>query len=135
MLTFMNSKLRWLAKTSKTTFSKKVNPMKYSVLIYRYIYIHSHFWPFNFMCAFNRKTKWKVPKLTKIWKKCHIHHKKKLLKRKGNSTTPAETNAPISQTSSKRLKLKIQTDQMRNKELKNKAWTASRGNIKSIFTS
>ena len=34
MLTFMNSKLRWLAKTSKTTFSKKVNPMKYSVLIY-----------------------------------------------------------------------------------------------------
>ena len=29
---------------------------------------------------------------------------KKLLKRKGNSITPAKTNAPISQTSSERLK-------------------------------
>ena len=45
--------------------------------------------------------------------------KKKLLKRKGNSITPAKTNAPISQTSSERLKLTIQTYQMRNKELKN----------------
>ena len=31
----MNSKLRWLAKTSKTTFSKKVNPMKYPVQIWK----------------------------------------------------------------------------------------------------
>ena len=38
---------------------------------------------------------------------------KKLLKRKGNSATPAQTNAPISQTSSEGLKL-------RNKELKMK---------------
>ena len=38
---------------------------------------------------------------------------KKLAKRKGNSATPAHTNAPISQTSSKGLKLK-------NKELKMK---------------
>ena len=45
---------------------------------------------------------------------------KKLLKRKGNSTTPAKTNAPISQTSSEGLKLIIQTYQMRNKELKMK---------------
>ena len=45
---------------------------------------------------------------------------KKLLKRKGNSITPAKTNAPISQTSSERLKLTIQTYQMRNKELKMK---------------
>ena len=30
---------------------------------------------------------------------------KKLLKRKGNIITPAKTNKPISQTSSKRLKL------------------------------
>ena len=58
---------------------------------------------------------------------------KKLLKRKGNSITPAKANAPISQTSSERLKLTIQTYQMRNKELKNKAWTTSRGSIKSIF--
>ena len=36
---------------------------------------------------------------------------KKILKRKGNSITPAQTNAPISQTSSEGLKL-------RNKELK-----------------
>ena len=34
---------------------------------------------------------------------------KKLLKRKGNSITPAKTNAPISQTSSEDLKLTIQT--------------------------
>ena len=45
---------------------------------------------------------------------------KKLLKRKGNSITPAKTNAPILQTSSERLKLTIQTYQMRNKELKMK---------------
>ena len=38
---------------------------------------------------------------------------KKLLKRKGNSVTPAQTNAPISQTSSEGLTL-------RNKELKMK---------------
>ena len=38
---------------------------------------------------------------------------KKILKRKGNSVTPAQTNAPISQTSSEGLKL-------RNKELKRK---------------
>ena len=60
---------------------------------------------------------------------------KKLLKRKGNSITPAKTNAPISQTSSERLKLTIQTYQMRNKELKSKAWTTSTGNIKSNFAS
>ena len=60
---------------------------------------------------------------------------KKLLKRKGNSITPAKTNAPISQTSSEGLKLILQTYEMRNKELKNEAWTASRGNIKSIFSS
>ena len=47
-----------------------------------------------------------------------IHSQKKLLKRKGNSITPAKTNTPISQTSSERLKLTIQTYQMRNKELK-----------------
>ena len=34
----MNSKLRWLAKKSKTTFSK-VNPTKYPGQIYIYIYI------------------------------------------------------------------------------------------------
>ena len=45
---------------------------------------------------------------------------KKLLKRKGNSVTLAKTNTPISHTSSERLKLTIQTYQMRNKELKNK---------------
>ena len=34
MLSFMNSKLRSLAKASKTTFSKKVNPIKYTVQSY-----------------------------------------------------------------------------------------------------
>ena len=47
-----------------------------------------------------------------------IHSQKKLLKRKGNSITPTKTNTPISQTSSERLKLTIQTYQMRNKEPK-----------------
>ena len=61
--------------------------------------------------------------------------KAKLLKRRENSTTSAKANAPISQSSSERLKLTIQTYQMRNKELKNEAWTTSRGNIKSIFAS
>ena len=42
--------------------------------------------------------------------------KKKLLKRKGNSITPAKTNALISQ-SSECLKLTSQTYQMTNKEL------------------
>ena len=60
---------------------------------------------------------------------------KKLLKRKGNSVTLAKTNTPFSHTSSERLKLTIQTYQMRNKELKNKAWTTSRENIKNNFAS
>ena len=60
---------------------------------------------------------------------------KKLLKRKGNSITPTNTNTPISQTSSESLKLTIQTYQMRNEELKNEAWTTSIGNMKSIFAS
>ena len=49
--------------------------------------------------------------------------KKKLLKRKEKSITSAKTNTPISQTSSERLKLIIQTYQMRNEELKNEPWT------------
>ena len=39
---------------------------------------------------------------------------------KGNSITPAKTIAPISQTSSECLKLRIQSYQMRNKDLKMK---------------
>ena len=61
----------------------------------------------------------KPPKPKKI-KKMSYPPQKKLLKRKGNSITPAKTNAPISQTSSEGLKLIIQTYQMRNKELKMK---------------
>ena len=60
--------------------------------------------------------------------------KEKLFKRKGNSVTTANTNALISQTS-EHLKLKIQTYQMRKKELKNESWKTSRGNIKNIFAS
>ena len=51
MLTFMNSKLRWLVKTSKTTFSKKVNPMKYKYIsqnssapFHRVTFDHSMSW-------------------------------------------------------------------------------------------
>ena len=55
---------------------------------------------------------------------------KKLLKRKEKNITPAKTNTPISQTSSERLKVTIQTYQMENKELnnlttKNLTWTTS----------
>ena len=50
----------------------------------------------------------------------HILQTKKLVKRKGNSITPAKKNAPISQTSSEGLKVTIQTYQMRNKKLKMK---------------
>ena len=42
---------------------------------------------------------------------------KKLLKRKENNIAPAKTNSPISQTSSERLKVTIQTYRMENKEL------------------
>ena len=77
----------------------------------------------------------KAAKTSKNLKEMPYPPQKKLLKRKGNSITPAKTNAPISQTSSEGLKLILQTYQMRNKELKNEAWTASRGNIKSIFSS
>ena len=45
---------------------------------------------------------------------------KKLLKRKEKNITLAKTNAPISQTSSGRLKVTIQTSRMENKELKMK---------------
>ena len=65
----------------------------------------------------------------------YLPTKKKFLKTKGNSITPAKTNASISQTPSERLKLTIQTYQMRNKELNNEAWTPLRRNIKSIFAS
>ena len=60
----------------------------------------------------------KIPK--KLKEMPYPPQKKKLLKRKGNSITPAKTNAPISQTSSEGLKLIIQTYQMRNQELKMK---------------
>ena len=69
----------------------------------------------------------KAAKTPKNSKEMPYPPQKKLIKRKGNSTTPAKTNAPISQTSSENLKLTIQTYQMRNKELKNEAWTTSRG--------
>ena len=49
----------------------------------------------------------KAAKTQKKLKKCLIHRKKKKNKKK--------TNAPISQTSSERLKLTIQTDRMRDK--------------------
>ena len=55
----------------------------------------------------------KAAKTPKNLKEMPYPPQKKLLKRKGNSITPAQTNDPISQTSSEGLKL-------RNKELKMK---------------
>ena len=77
----------------------------------------------------------KAAKARKKLKEKPYPPQKKLLKRKGNSITPAKTNTPISQTSSECLKFTIQTYQMRNKELNNEAWATLRGNIKSIFAS
>ena len=62
----------------------------------------------------------KAAKTRKKLKEKPYPPQKKLLKRKGNSITPAKTYAPISQTSSEGLKWTIQTYQMRNKELKMK---------------
>ena len=62
----------------------------------------------------------KAAKTSKNLKEMPYPPQKKLLKRKGNSITPAKTNAPISQTSSECLKLTIQTYRMRSKELKMK---------------
>ena len=73
----------------------------------------------------------KAAKTPKSLKEMPYPPQKKLLKRKGK--TSGKTNVPISQTSSERLKLTIQSYQMRNKELTNEAWTTSRGNIKTIF--
>ena len=77
----------------------------------------------------------KAAKTPKNLKEMPYPPQKKLLKRKWDSITPAKKNVPISQTSSERLKLTIQTYQMRNKELKNEAWATSRRNTKSIFAS
>ena len=56
-------------------------------------------------------------KASKTLKKHQIYLKEKLLKRKGNSITPAKTNVPISKTSSESLKLTTQTYQMKTKNL------------------
>ena len=55
----------------------------------------------------------KAAKTSKNLKEMPYPPQKKLLKRKGNSITPAQTNGAITQTSSEGLKL-------RNKELKMK---------------
>ena len=55
----------------------------------------------------------KAAKTSKNLKEMPYPPQKKLLKRKGNSITPAKTNAPISQISSECLKLTIQTYQMK----------------------
>ena len=62
----------------------------------------------------------KAAKIPKKMKEMPYPPQKKLLKRKGNSITPAKTNVPILHTSSECLKLTIQTYKMRNKELKMK---------------
>ena len=60
----------------------------------------------------------KKKKKKKRLKEMFYPPKKKLSKRLENNITPAKTNTPIPQTSSERLKLTIQSYQMRNKELK-----------------
>ena len=50
--------------------------------------------------------------------KCHIHHNKKAPTKNRKYYYTSKANALILQTSSERLKLTIQTYQMRHKELK-----------------
>ena len=58
----------------------------------------------------------KAAKTQKKLKEMPYPQQKKLLKRKGNSITPAKTNAPISQTSSAGLKLIIQINNSNEKQ-------------------
>ena len=62
----------------------------------------------------------KAAKTSKNLKEMPYPPQKKLLKRKGNSITPAKTNAPIPQTSSERLKLTIKPIKSETKNLKMK---------------
>ena len=57
----------------------------------------------------------KAAKTQKNLKEMPYPPQKKLFKRKGNSIKPAKTNTPVSQTSSERLILAIQTYQMKKK--------------------
>ena len=118
----MNSKLRWLAKTNKTTFSKKVNPIKSPVQKFVVQY-QKHFYfsqnysvPFHWitfdhsiLCALLKDKQNESCQSSKNLKEMPLSTIKKLLKRKWNSITPAKTIAAISQTSSEHLKLTIQT--------------------------
>ena len=62
----------------------------------------------------------KASKTQKNLKEMPYLPQKKAFKKKWNSITIPKTNAPISQTSSEGLKLRAQTYQMRNEELKMK---------------
>ena len=62
----------------------------------------------------------KTDKSYQILKEISYQPRKKLLKRKGNSITPAKTNALILQTSSEHLKLTIQTPKTNNSNSSNK---------------
>ena len=55
----------------------------------------------------------KAAKTQKNLKEMPYPPQKKLLKRKGNSITPAQKNAPISQTSSEGLKLRTKARKMK----------------------
>ena len=77
--------------------------------------IHAFYWciPLDHEIYTKSINHMKAAKTQKNLKEMPYPPQKNLLKRKGNSITPAETNAPILQTSSEGLKL-------RNKELKMK---------------
>ena len=62
----------------------------------------------------------KAAKSPKNWKELPYPPQKRVLKRKENNITPAKTNALTCQTSSKGLKLTIQTYRIRNQELEMK---------------
>ena len=81
--------------------------LKYSVPFHRVTFDHS----ISCVLLIDKPNEWRHN--SKKIKRNAISTKKKLLKRKGNSITPAQTNAPISQTSLEDLKL-------RKKELKMK---------------
>ena len=98
-------------KKNHLSFSTKnlifLSFLKYSVPFHRVTFDHS----ISCVLLIDKPNEW-CHNSKKI-KRNAISTEKKLLKRKGNSITPAQTNAPISQTSSEDLKL-------RNKEFKMK---------------
>ena len=63
------------SQQAKKTFVIQYQNLLIFLRISLFHFIKSFFWSFNFMCAFNWLTEWKLQKLKNIWKKYLIHEK------------------------------------------------------------